>query len=82
MLNEYGLNVWQPSEGNDDDDINQSATTLDEVAGEGIGEVEDKKCVVVIDFYSNDYDAAKILIDECTDPTEVFYSHLKTICNG
>lgn len=83
MLDEYGLSVWQPSEGNDDVEEVQTTTQVDEVAGEGTGELEEK-CVVVIDFYSNDYDTAKLLIDEMQDKQidTILYNHLKTICDA
>ena len=83
MLDEYGLSVWQPSEGNDDVEEVQTTTQVDEVSGEGTGELEEK-CVVVIDFYSNDYDTAKLLIDEMQDKQidTILYNHLKTICDA
>lgn len=83
MLDEYGLSVWQPSEGNDEVEEVQTTTQVDEVAGEGTGELEEK-CVVVIDFYSNDYDTAKLLIDEMQDKQidTILYNHLKTICDA
>jgi len=85
MLDEYGLSVWQPSEGNEDEVEVQTTTQVEEVAGEGTGEVEDK-CVVVIDFYSNDYDSAKKLLYEFVDnkiPVDtILYNHLKTICDA
>lgn len=83
MLDEYGLSVWQPSDGNDEVEEVQTTTQVDEVAGEGTGELEEK-CVVVIDFYSNDYDTAKLLIDEMQDKQidTILYNHLKTICDA
>jgi len=83
MLDEYGLSVWQPSDGNDEVEEVQTTTQVDEVAGEGTGELEEK-CVVVIDFYSNDYDSAKLLIDEMQDKQidTILYNHLKTICDA
>jgi len=89
LLNKYGLNVWEPSDGYDDDDTIITTTHDEEVSGEGTGELqdlEDKDCVVVIDFYSNDYDTAKVLLDDCRenkkDIAELLYQHLNNICNG
>ena len=85
MLEEYGLSVWQPSEGNEEVEEVQTTTQVDEVAGEGTEELE-KDTVIVIDFYSNDYDSAKKLLYEFIDnkkPVDtILYNHLKTICDA
>tara|TARA_R110000824_G_scaffold27826_3_gene94064 strand:- start:553 stop:1179 length:627 start_codon:yes stop_codon:yes gene_type:complete len=91
MLKEYGLNVWQPSEEDEHDDVSQSITyesgsALEDLDGAFEEEEDDvKDSVVVIDFYSQDYDSAKILLQERVNQghniSELLYKYLKEVCN-